>query len=264
VNYCNDALRRIGRAWGWVAAQFWATLLILLAGIGWTRLPDKHAWQVALTLLIPIVLLAAFLVLEAGTMRRLLGENGDREGKRAQFAVGALTLVAWIAVVWVAWVILNWCDDQIPTWAGYLNSQAPVAMRARMFTYEHIQNWLSILVWIFRWIALPGKVIPHAVASAQWGWRLPWRKLIRMLLNWRWWAAVVPAALIGVALTGHFFTGEPHGTVAHQVWAVILKLAGAYLLAVASWVLLLVWAAVLIARPRRAADREASETAAEG
>jgi len=259
VNYFNDALRRMGQAWNWVAAQFWAALLILLAGIAWTRLPDKHAWQVALTLLIPLVLFAAVLVLEAGTMRRLLGENGDREGKRAQFVLGALTLVAWIAVAWVAWVILDWCDDQIPTWAGYLNSQAPAAMRARMLTYDHIQSCLSILVWIFRWIVVPGKVIPHAMASAQWGWRLPWRKQFRMLLNWRWWAAVVPAALVAVALTGRFFSGEPHGTVAHQVWAVILKLAGAYVLAVASWVLLLVWAAVLIERAQRGAKDTGDE-----
>ena len=57
-------------------------------------------------------------------------------------------------------------------------------------------------------------------------------KALRMLLNWRWWLAVVVAALVGVVLPSYFFTGEPHGTVAHQVWAVALKLAGAFLLAV--------------------------------
>jgi hypothetical protein len=240
----NDLLRRLRASLGWIAAQFWATLLIVLAGVGWTRVPEKHVWQVGLTLLLPLLMLAATLVLEAGTMRGLF----HQDERRVRFAWGALTLLVWIAVVGIAWLILDWCDDQIPLWASYLNSRASAHARARVFTYEHIQLWLTILVWIFRWIVVPAKVIPHALASAQWGWRLPWRKLLHMMLNWRWWLGAVIAALLGVLLPSYFFNGEPHGTVTHQVWAVSLKLAGAYLLAVASWVLLLAWAAVLLAR----------------
>jgi hypothetical protein len=69
-----------------------------------------------------------------------------------------------------------------------------------------------------------------------------------MMLNWRWWLGAVITALVGVWLPSHFFNGEPHGSVAHQMWAVSLKLAGAYLLAIASWVLLLVWGAVVLDR----------------
>lgn len=240
----NDLLRRLRASLGWVAAQFWATLLIVLAGVGWTRVPEKHVWLVGLTLLLPLLMLAATLVLEAGTMRSFF----DQDERRVRFVWGALTLLVWIAVVWIAWFILDWCEDQIPLWASYLNSRASAHARARLFTYDHIQLWLMILVWIFRWIVVPAKVIPHALASAQWGWRLPWRKLLRMLLNWRWWIGAVMAALLGVLLPSYFFNGEPHGTVAHQVWAVSLKLAGACLLAIASWVLLLAWAAVLLTR----------------
>ena len=244
MNDFKEMFRRLGRAWGWTAAQFWATLLIVLAGLGWTRVPEKHVWQVGLTLLLPVAMLAAMLVLEAGTMRGLL----KKDERRARFAWGALTLVVWIAVVWIAWLILDWCGDQIPLWAGYLNSRASAHARARVFTYDHIQLWLTILVWIFRWIVIPAKVIPYALASAQWGWRLPWRNLLLMLFNWRWWLGAVIAALLGVLLPSYFFHGEPHGTVTHQVWAVILKVAGAYLLAVASWVLLIAWAVVVLAR----------------
>ncbi len=244
IGILNDLFRRLRLSLLWVAAQFWATLLLVLAGVAWTRLPDKYAWQVGLTLLLPLVLLAVTLLLEAGTMRKLL----NQEQGRAPFVIGAITLLVWVAVVWAMWAILDWCDDQIPMWAGYLNSRASAHSRATLFTYEHIQSWLTVLVWIFRWIVVPAKVIPHAMASAQWGWRLPWRKLIRLLLNWRWWLAVVIAALVAMEWPSHFFTGVPHGTVTHQVWAVIFKLAGAYLLAVASWVLLLAWGAVLLGR----------------
>jgi len=42
--------------------------------------------------------------------------------------------------------------------------------------------------------------------------------------------------------------------VAHQIWAVVLKLAGAFLLALVCWVLLLAWAAVLFVRTQRSAN----------
>jgi hypothetical protein len=240
----HDLLRRPRTNSGWVAAQFWATLLIVLAAAAWTRVPEKHWWQVGLTLLLPLLILAAVLVLEAGTMRGFL----QSDERSVRFAWGALTLFVWIAVVWLAWWVLDWCDDQIPQWASYLNSRAPAHVRARYFTYEHISHWLTILEWIFRWIVVPAKAIPLAMASTQWGGGLPWRKLLRTLLNWRWWIAAVIAALVGVLLPSYFFNGEPHGSVTHQVWAVSLKLAGAYLLAIVSWVLLLAWAAVLLTR----------------
>jgi len=240
----KDLFRRLRASPAWVAAQFWATLLIVLVGVVWTRVSERHVWQVGLTFLLPLLMLAAALALEAGTMRGFIG----RDDRRVRFAWGALTLLVWIAVVWLAWFVLDWCDDQIPQWASYLNSRAPAHARARAFTYAHITIWLTVLEWIFRWIVVPAKVIPHALASAQWGGRLPWRKLLRMMLNWRWWIGAIIAALVGVLLPSYFFNGAPHGTVTHQVWAVSLKLAGAFLLAMASWVLLLAWAAVLLTR----------------
>jgi len=255
----SDLGRRLRASLGWVAAQYWATVLIVLAGIGWTRLPDKHVWQVGLTLLIPLVLLAAFLLLEAGTMRGLVRD----EERRVRTVYGALTLLVWIAIASLAWALLNWCGDQSVLWAGYLNSRAPAHLRARLFTYAHIQLWITILIWIFRWIVVPAKVIPHAVASAQWGWRLPWRRLIRLLLDWRWWTAVVVAAMLGVALPAHFYASQPSGTVSHQVWAVILKLAGAYLLAITSWGAVLAWAAVLLGRSNPRAENDASSSLSE-
>jgi hypothetical protein len=59
---------------------------------------------------------------------------------------------------------------------------------------------------------------------------------------------------VGVVLPEHFFAGAPHGTVSHQVWAVILKLAGSYVLAVGCWVVLLAWCAVQFGR--RAGGRD--------
>ena len=220
-------------------------------GLAWTRLPDKHVWQVALTLLVPLLLAISALELEAGTMRAF----ADDDGKRVKLVFGAMALLVWVALFWACWAVLDWCDDQIPQWAGYLNSRGSAGERATVFTYDHLQKWMTLAEWILRWIIVPGKIIPYAIASAQWGWRIPFRRIIRLLLNWRWWPAVVVSALASVLLPGHFFAALPQGTVSHQVWAVSWKLVASYVLVVGCWILLLAWAAVLIAcQPEPAED----------
>jgi hypothetical protein len=107
---------------------------------------------------------------------------------------------------------------------------------------------LTILEWIFRWIAVPAKVIPYAVASSQWGMRLHWRRVLRILWNWRWWLAVIFCALVGVWLPSKFFASLPSGTVSAQVWHVWLKLGAAYVLAIGCWVFLLGWVCTLFGR----------------
>ena len=227
---CKDMLRRLRRAWGWVAAQFGGMLMLILAGAGmdalarqvrdgrWrSRCLRRWCWSPRCWRCRP----------EPCALWRTTKAGCGWCGARSR-------LLVWVAVGWAAWSLLDWCDDQIPKWAGYLNSRASAHWRARVFTYAHMQHWLTIAEWILRWIVVPGKVIPCAMASAQWGWRLPWRRLIRLLFNWRWWLAVVIAAsLWRLRGRGHSSTALPHGTVSHQVWAVVFKLAAAYLLAVA-------------------------------
>ena len=250
MNPFNDLFRRLRLGWRWVAAQFVLTALLILAGLAWTRLPDKHWWQVALSLLVPILLGISALELQAGTVRSF----ADDDGKRVKLVWGAVTLLVWIAAGAAAWAVLDWCDDQFPQWAGYLNSKASAHLRARLLTYEHLYLWMTYVEWIFRWIVVPAKVIPYAAASAQWGWRLPWRRVIRMLWNWRWWLGVVVAALLAVELPSRLFAATPSGGVNTQIWHVVLKLIATYLLAVGSWVLLLGWVAVLFDRQKPPAE----------
>jgi hypothetical protein len=250
VTSFQDLFLRLRRAWGWVAGQFFGTALLILAGIAWTRLPDKHAWQVALTLIIPLLLAICVLELQAATIRAF----ADDDGRRVRLPLSALTLVVWIAVGAILWWMLDWCDDRIPLWAGYINSKGSAHARVAWLSYEHLSNGMGYVEWVLRWIAVPGKLIVLAAASAQWGWRLQFRRLRRLLWNWRWWAAVVPAALIAVALPAHLFAATPAGTVSAQVWQVSLKLAAAYVLAMACWVALLGWAAVLFSQHLPAAD----------
>ncbi|MGO9336857.1 MAG: hypothetical protein ACLPY1_05040 [Terracidiphilus sp.] len=249
----HDLLRRLSRSRKWVAAQLVLTLLLLLFFVAWTRLPDKHVWQVMLDLVVPLLLVVSLLELEAGTVRAF----ADDDGTRVKLVWGAVTLLVWIAVGAAAWALLDWFDDQIPLWAGYLTSKSGARARATLFTYEHVQRWLTALEWIARWIVVPAKLIPYAAATAQWGWRLPWRRVFRFLWNWRWWIGVVIASIAGVWLPSQFFKGPPKGTVNAQIWILAAKLVGAYILAVVSWVLLLGWWATLFSSRQKPPDEEA-------
>lgn len=250
MNLFTDLFRRLWRARLWVVGQLFGMPVLILLGVGWLLIPEKHGWQVLATVLSALLLAICLLELQAGTMRRL----AENDGKRVRLVWGAASLLIWIAVGWAAWAILDWCDGQIPEWAGYLNSRMAADARATVFTYDHIQRWLTVIEWVLRWIVVPGKILPWAAASVQWGWRLPWGKTLRQLWNWRWWPAVAIAALLGQALPATFFDAEPHGTVPEQQWRIGLKLAGAYLLPMVSWLLLLAWAAVLAARQKEPAE----------
>ena len=237
----KDTLHRLSHNLRWVFAQFGLTLIIILCAMAWTRLPDRHWWQVALSLLVPVILIISALELQAGTVRAF----ADDDGHRVKLVWGAVALLVWIAIGAALWELLDWCDDQIPLWAGYLNSQASAHARPTVFTYDHIARGLSAIEWIARWIIIPAKLIPFAAASAQWAWRLRWRSAFKLLWNLRWWIGVTLAALAGVWLPAQFFTATPKGAVAAQVWTVGFKLACAYILAVGSWVMLLAWYAAL-------------------
>ena len=240
----RDLADNLRAARGWILAQFVGIPLIALAGIGWTRLPDKHWWQVAFSLLLPLLLLALTLVLNAGTVRSMMRESE----LRASLFWGALSLLVWIAVAWLLWALLDRWDDKIYLWASFLNSKTTAWLRGRIFTYQHISLWLTRIEWFLRWIVIPSLLIPLGAVSAVRAWRFRWVSTLHVIHNWRWFLAVIFFALLGVALPSHFFTGTPHGTLNAQIWAAALKLIGAYLLVFLSWIMLLAWVCTLLKR----------------
>jgi len=54
----RDLFCRLLQSRRWIAAQFGLTLLLILIGLAWMRLPEKHVWQVLLSLLLPLLLAA--------------------------------------------------------------------------------------------------------------------------------------------------------------------------------------------------------------
>lgn len=262
----RDGLARFKRSWGWVLAQFLGLALLIACGLGWTRIPEKYGWQVALTFLAPLLIAAGFLVLQAGILRGFLrpapqeteaaaDEEQHREPRRVALARGALTLLLWIAVGWILWVWLDRLDQQTYQFAGYMNSKFGLHARGGWASFEKLNRDLEWAVWALRWVVVPGLLIPLGCCSAVWGVvRLPWRRGLRVWADWRWWPVLLACALVGEAWPRTWFDAMPHGTVHAQVWTVVLKVAGAYLLGVACWTKVLGWAAMLVSYVPEAVD----------
>lgn len=253
---------RLRRSRSWAVMQFVGLALLLAAGLAWTRIPERHAWQVALSLLIPVLLVAGFLLLQAGTIRSLLRPHSNQTdffGPRISLAWGAATLLLWLILAWLASILLDHCDDRIELWSGYLNSRFGAGARAKLATEEHIAWLLTYMVRAVRSVVVPGFLLPLASSAALGLRRLPFKRLLNVWLNWRWWPVVLAAALIAVAWPQSFFTGLPRGPVSAQVWRVIFKLLAAYLLIIANWFALLAWMATLLCASPGANRREGGD-----
>ena len=261
-----DWLSRVRRAWMWIMLEIVGVALLIALGLLWTRIPEKNAGQVLLTILLPAVVIAGFVMLQAGTFRAFLrpgsrGDDGDRT--RISLGWGAATLVIWIALGWVLWALLDRFDDHVWSWAAYLHSRYGANARAHWASFEHLSRDLNWAGWTLRWVIVPGLLIPLG-CSAAWGLRrLPWRRVLRLFIDWRWWPAVLACALVGEAWPQTWFEGPPHGTVHEQITRVIFKLAAAYLLAMVCWVKLLGWVAMLLDGGPRGGENDGGEPVAE-
>ena len=241
--------RRLLHARLWALLQFVGIALLIAVGLIWTRIPEKNVFEVALTFVVPLLVAAGFLSLQAAYLRSLLREPAAPEQTEVSFLLGAFTLLLWIAIGWVLWNFIDRFDANDYQWAMYLNSRFDPDMRSRILTYDHLSKGFDYAAWLLRWVLVPGVLLPLG-CTAYFGLRhAPWRRIVRVWMAWRWWPMVLILALIGDVLPKYFFVGDPKGSVQAQVWRVILKLIAAYLVSVLCWILALAWSAALVINP---------------
>ena len=66
MSYFRELFLKLRRSWIWVVLQFLLTLVLIVAGLAWTRIPEKHWWQVLLTLVVPLLLLVSIVPIWRG------------------------------------------------------------------------------------------------------------------------------------------------------------------------------------------------------
>jgi len=197
----------VGAQLGWVLVWIWANLASLyLPGI--QRLPEWFSSGLGVSYRALVAITA--LVVQAGMLRSLMRKYGKPVrpvwGSLALLLLGMLYLVA-----------------------------------AEMQDYLQGQ----ILKWLLAWVVTPAIFFPFAAASNLWGWRVPWRTIVRVLCAWRWWLCVLLIGTVGKVAEIYFDSIRGYPYVWDVDMATGLKMGAIDLLEAWVWVLLLGWLAVL-------------------
>lgn len=183
----NGFLTCISAAKWWLIAQLLLTPVLLLLGVAWLRIPDAHIWQFILWVLLGLVILAAFLWLQAGTLRSLIGGE-----MKTRIVFAALWLLCAGVLAWIAYSTITHYDDQFDLAAGYLNSRLPAGrIRAAWLTREHITTLFNWLEWLLIWLGIPGLLIPIAAVASVDGVKLPSPSSLNFFAKKRWWLTVL-------------------------------------------------------------------------
>lgn len=130
-----------------LAMQAGVALGVCALSIGWLRLPDASIFQVALSALFAIFIVASAGMMESWILMRLAG----RSCTPILLLRGTILLVTG-ALVWLAWnAFIAHLGSRDSLWAGYFNSRASHRSR-QFFSFEHIllaMQWMwSTLLWI--------------------------------------------------------------------------------------------------------------------
>lgn len=227
-------------------------LLLGVAGMFALWIPDSHGWQLLLSFLLVLGLASGFLLWNATAMRRL---------RTASVATplwkGALLLGACVLLAAVLFYMAGLVEPNIETRAGYWNSQMPSHMR-QLLPYTRLISMQEMAVVVFRWVLVPGLLLPFAMETAATGLHAgSMRRAGRVLLSLRHWIIAVVVLGLAAWMVPVIAAWHPSHTVHGEVVSAVLRLSFAGLLALAAVLLLLAAEAELLHRRETAGASEA-------
>jgi hypothetical protein len=216
VTRLNDLLRLLRLSRHWVGAQFGWVLAWIWVGVAILHLPGIQRWPQWLSDWLRVsyssLVMIAALAVQTGMLRSLI----RNDARRVRPIWGALALLLWgMSCLIVA---------SIPDY------------------YLHNQIWQ----WLLAWVVAPAIFFPFAGASAVWGWRLPWRRVLRLVCAWRWWLGVLLVGAIEKLAELRFDRLSTHAYVWDVDLPTGLKMGAVDILETGVWILLLVWLAALL------------------
>lgn len=157
------------------------------------------------------LIMIAALAVQTGMLRSLIRSDA----RRVRHVWGALALLLW-GILYV--IAFSMQDDYLPG-----------------------QIWQ----WLLSCVVAPAIIFPFAAASAAWGWRLPWLRVLRVMCAWRWWLSVLLTGTIAISAELYFDRLRAYAYVWDVGLVTGLKMGAVDLLETGIWILLLVWLSVL-------------------
>lgn len=231
----------------WRAPHVWLThllanLALLAVFYGWLLIPDRRGWQVAGTFLVGLAWLTIALWLHAATFQYFAAahtapESWTMSWRRSarHIPAFAICVAIYALVIWLLCLRLDY-NAQLSGWFHHL-LPGPIRSRISVRTLTAISRWKTA---IFFWFFVPLYFVPFLREGAVRGFGAlirGWASAARSFWHLRWWITWTVLMLIG-HLPFHLALAKPHpGTVTVQAVYMVLRLAGAYLILITVYVL---------------------------
>ncbi len=233
---------RSGRLW---LLQFFVNPILAGLFAAWLLVPEAKIWQLALNVLLAVVIVAAALVLHAGTLNYFSDQFRGQPAKITAAFGRALRHFAAIAVcaivLYLVWTLVGGLDRYHETFPTYVRSTLPVYVR------QHIPLGVLIgifdaLVFLLQWVAVPGLLLPLALLAADQGFRgygrAGWKSWKTAVASLHYWVILAIVAFLGVYASDTIMGWRPSSespTFAKETANLGLRLFLSYGLGLFSW-----------------------------
>lgn len=230
----------------WVL-QFAGNSLLFVIFIGWLLLPVASDLHLVLNGAIVILLGATALVLHGGTLNFYSEQNrSERPLVRSAFRRAVrniFAIAAGAALLFVLWTLLDSTES--------LQIALPFHVRSLLpeFVRMHVELWwfqisLEGIVFAIRWVIIPGLILPLLLEAANVGFRAfgkaGWAVLRSSVKRAGYWLVLLLAAFAGCLAPAALLDWTPefkNPTVILEAVSLMARLSAAYILSVASWLL---------------------------
>jgi hypothetical protein len=228
--------------------QFIANPAIFGLIAAWLLIPEASAFYLVLQILIALAVFVAIIAIHGGTLVYYFERSRDGNSPLKHVFLKAIRNILPITICLVAFFLLRMligmAEDHyqysLPT---YLRSTFPISWRNHI-SYQFLVTKFSAVIFAFRWIIVPGLMLPFVANAAVNGFRglgrpgIPiWWGIPRSL---SYWLILIVGALLGVLLPSYLGYWTPDfttSTYGHELFSLIVRLSAAYILGLVAWML---------------------------
>lgn len=220
--------------------QIFGNLVLMGIALAADCVPDSHIWQLMLTVLMVGSLVAGALALHTLIVRRL-----RQPAESSHFWLGGLFLGTWIALYWLIDYLVSPLNDRASQRASYWNSMLGPHLRT-IFTYTRLLDWQGYVFQFIICVILPALFLPAALECASRGWKAL-SNIFHIYLRWQYWLVCILAVGVCCSL-GYLIDWHPPSTPTMEIFSVVLRLTGTYLVCAFVLTYVLAVTAELLAR----------------
>jgi len=233
---------RSGRLW---LLQFLVNPILAGLFAAWLLIPEARIWQLAFNVLLAVVIVAAALLLHAGTLNYFSDQFREQPAAIKTAFGRALRHFAAIAacaiVFYLVWTLAGGLAGYQETFPTYVRSMLPASVRGNI-PLGVLTVTFDGLVFLVQWVAVPGLLLPLTLRAADQGFRgfgrAGWKAWKITIASLHYWLILAVAALLGVYGSSTLLGWRPSSenpTFAGETANLVLRMFLAYGLALLSW-----------------------------